>query len=237
MSLHIQDDKEFRPLLDALKDELVSAAVTFRLYQDLLAAKEKYSREMSQSWTFWSLTIDALADSTVYRIAKAYDHNKGSLDLRNFLALVQERKDLFNPDKFLERLKDNPYAESLSQISRVPKDERISAHLEFVHAASNPLVKRLVTWRDKYYAHRDPDHVLDPQTVDALLITDVETLITEGVKIINCYSDLFTASVDSTKMIGHQDYESVLKAVRYRLDGYEAEIQRRLAELQGEASG
>jgi hypothetical protein len=69
----------------------------------------------------------------------------------------------------LERLKDNPHAESLAEKPRTPDPDTLTAHLDFVRAKSNPMVKRLVTWRDKYFAHRAPDHVLDPDSIGDLL--------------------------------------------------------------------
>ncbi|MPZ20370.1 MAG: hypothetical protein GEV06_21010 [Luteitalea sp.] len=223
MALRLRDDSDFKPLLDALADELVMAAIYFKLYQDLIEAKNgEYEREISQSWTFWSLTLRSLIDATVYRICKAYDHNRDSLNLKNLLELVRERQDVFDRDTFRERLKDNPYVDSLAKDTRLPDAAQLEADLEFVQVKSNPLVKRLVTWRDKFYAHRDPAHALDPTTFDPLLVSDVETLVKEGMRIINYYSSLYAATTHSTQMVGHDDYLSVLKAVRKRLERYEA---------------
>jgi len=229
MALRLRDDSDLKFLLDALADELVMGAIYFKLYQDLIEAKNgEYGREISQSWTFWSLTLRSLIDATVYRICKAYDHNRDSLNLRNFLELVRERQDVFDQDKFRERLKDNPYVDSLAKDTRLPDAARLEADLEFVQVKSNPLVKRLVTWRDKFYAHRDPEHALDPTVFDPLLVSDVETLVKEGMRIINHYSSLYAATTHSTLMVGRDDYLSVLKAVRERLERYEAEFQREM---------
>jgi hypothetical protein len=54
----------------------------------------------------------------------------------------------------------------------------------------------------------------------------VETLVKEGVGIVNNYSDLYAATVDSTKIVGHDDYKRVLKCARARREQHKAESDR-----------
>ena len=89
----------------------------------------------------------------------------------------------------------------------------------------------LVSWRDKFYAHRDPDHVLDPELIPPLTWRDVHALMNMGVRIINRYSQLSTASEHSTRMVGDDDYQVVFKAIRLELKTHEVELRRELLEI------
>src|SRR5271165_6903785 len=110
MRIRVADSKEFRRLIDALGDELVDAKIHFKLYQDLVAAIPEYRDEFSQSWTFWSLTINAHLDAAALRLCKAYDqygNNKPTLNLRSLLDTINENLKLFDEPNFRERLKEN----------------------------------------------------------------------------------------------------------------------------------
>jgi hypothetical protein len=234
MALKPGEDAEFKQLLDALVDDLVMAGVYYRLGKKLSAAQEgEYWREFSQSRTFWFLTLRSLVDATVHRLCRAYDHNKDSLNLKNFLELVRDRTDLFETERFKERLKANPHVDSLAADDRRPDPDQLAKDLEFVQAKFNPQVKRLVLWRDKFIVHRDPKAVLKPAAYEPLLFDDIEALAQEGVKIVNRYTSLFEAASNPAWMIGQDDYESVLKAVRESLEHYEANFRRDLAAASG----
>jgi AbiU2 len=227
-ALRLDDDRDFTPLLEALQRELIDAAIYYKLHHDVWAAKRRYRLAMAQSWTFWSLTLRALSDVTLHHLCKAYDVNRDSLSLFRFLKMIQERPDLFAPAKFRARIPDNPYADSLSRDSRLPEVRQLRKDLRYVHPNTNPRVRTLVAWRDKFYAHRDPRHVLDPASIPPLAWKDVRSLMKMGVRIINRYSQLSTASVYSTRMAGHDDYEGVLKAVQLEVKMHEAEIRRQI---------
>jgi hypothetical protein len=136
-----------------------------------------------------------------------------------FLVLVRERQDVFDQDTFRERLKDNPHVDSLAKDTRLPDAAQLEADLEFVQVKSNPLVKRLVTWRDKFYAHRDPKHALDPTAFDPLLVSDVETLV-------NDHHRAVAPEGCGDGHLGHRKSRNLLLAVTCEWCGREGESGR-----------
>lgn len=225
-ALHLNADADFRILLEALQSEIGAAADSFKLHQDLLRATRTHSTEMAQSWTFWSLAIRALGDSAIVRLCRVYDHQKDALSLGRFLRLVEARPDLFDSDKFRERLKGNPYVESLAARPRRPDPKQVARDLRFVHAKTNAVVRRLVAARDKIYGHRDPDVVTGQQPIPLLLARDIKTLLARGRRILNRYSELSMASVFAERMVGHDDYKAVFRAVREAVRRHDKEIAR-----------
>jgi AbiU2 len=233
MKIPIRNSAEFGLLLSALADELVAAKIHLKLYQGLAAAIPEYGREYRQSWTFWSLTFTAHFDAAALRLCKAYDQygsENPPLNLRNFLDTIDANKELFDEPNFRERLKGNPFVDSLAAAPRKPDPNQLKQDIESV-SASNPLVKKLTIWRNNFYAHCSKAHALDAETFVRdypLSIADVQTLLENGLRILNRYSDLFVATIHSTNMIGRDDYLSLLKALREGLDAYEARIEEEI---------
>ena len=237
MQIKIDDSQEFGRLIKALTDEMVSACIHFRLYSDLEAARKNYSKELNQSWTFWSLTFRAHLDTVLFRLCKIYDQHSSSLNLKNLLDTIQANIDIFDVEHFRERLKDNPFVESLAFSSTKPDLEQLERDTNFVSEA-NPPVKALVFWRQKYFAHRSAKHVAKNRNLAdhyALNLNEIEQLLKEGIDILNRYSTLFHSISYSTKIVGHDDYLNVLEAIRSVLKQHEDELAREM-ELFGNKS-
>ena len=234
MQLRITSSEEFSRLLDALANETVTACIHFRLYSDLEAARAGYSVEFNQSWTFWWLTFQAHWDTTLFRLCKIYDQHNSSLNLRNLPDTIEANISIFDVENFRERLKGNPFVDSLASGSKKPDLVQLQKDKEFV-SETNPLVKTLVFWRNNFFAHRSSKHVAankslaDHYTFD---MTVVDQLLKEAMRILNSYSVLFRASSYSTQIIGHDDYRHVLEAIRSILRRHEEEIARELERLQ-----
>jgi hypothetical protein len=230
MQIAIQNSDQFHRLLFALVDELVDAQIHFNLYQDLVAAIPEYSTEFNQSNTFWSLTFSAHLDATVLRLCKAYDQygsDKPSLNLTSLLDTIDANLHLFDEPNFRERLKENPFVDSLAETNRRPDPVRLKQDKLSV-SNSDPLVKKLTIWRNNFLAHRNPKHALDAKAFVGkypLLISEIGTLLANGVAIVNRYSSLFVATSHSTGIVGRDDYLWLLKAARKDLDAHEAQIQ------------
>ncbi|WP_442937302.1 AbiU2 domain-containing protein [Nostoc sp.] len=87
--------------------------------------------------------------------------------------------------------------------------------MEYVSEQTNPLVKKLTDFRDKQLAHIDKRYILNGSiNSDPILWGEMEELISRGFEIFNTYENLFRASSWSSRMIGEEDYERVLKSVR-----------------------
>jgi hypothetical protein len=234
MQIKIRNSEEFHRLLFALVNELVDAQIHFKLYQDLTVAKAEYAREFNQSWTFWSLTFQAHLDAVLVRLCKAYDQfdqpDSATVNLRNLLDTIAENLPFFDEPNFRERLKDNPFVDSLAEVPRRPDPQRLQDDVKSV-SNSNPLVRKLTIWRSNFYAHRSREHALAAGEFAKkypLLIADVEALLANGVAIVNRYSDLFIATHHSTDKVGRDDYRWLLKAARQTLDAHDAQVEEQI---------
>lgn len=120
MKIKITNSEEFSRLLETLTNETVTACIHFKLYSDLEAARPDYSVEFNESWTFWWLTFQAHLDTTLFRLCKIYEPHPQSLNLRNLLNIIKENAKFFDEDNFRERLKGNPFVDSLASSFKKP---------------------------------------------------------------------------------------------------------------------
>jgi hypothetical protein len=220
MEIDISDSGDFKRLLEELVGELIDARDHFKLHQDLDAAIPDYGLEFNQSTTFWSMTRSAHLDATLFRLCKVYDlyEGKPNLNLRNFLQTIQANLNLFDELNFRERLKGNPFVDSLAANPRKPDPGQLGTDLESV-SLGDPLAKKLNFWRNNYFAHRSRTSALNPKSFaekNPILFSEIESLIDNGLRIVNRYSDLFSATHHTSLDPG--DYKFVLNAVRRDLE-------------------
>lgn len=238
MRINITNAKEFERLLDALCDEAVTACIHFRLYKDLEAARSDFAIAFQQSWTFWSLTFQSHWDTTLFRLCKIYDQNTGSLNLRNLLDTIEGNLGVFDVENFRERLKNNPFVESLSAEATRPAVDELRKDLDTVTDVDSK-VKALVFWRNNFFAHRSAKHVAEKnQLADhySFGIADAEALLSNAMRILNRYSFLFRASSYSTQIVGHDDYLYVLRTIADDVRTHEDELNRELQAIQQRTS-
>jgi hypothetical protein len=231
MEINVSDSAEFKRLLEALVDELIDARDHFRLHQNLNAAIPEYGVEFNQSPAFWTMTMSAHMDATLLRLCKAYDlyDGKPSLNLRNFLETIQANLCLFDEPKFRERLKENAFVDSLAAAPRKPDPTRLQKDLESVSNA-DPLVKKLTIWRHNYLAHRSRTSALNLKAFaekNLILFSEIEALTSNGLRIVNYYSDLFSATHHTS--LEAKDYKYILDAVRRDLEAQKARVRQQVA--------
>ena len=230
----IFESAEFDQLIEAVSDDLVMAGIHFQLYRDLLAAATlEFRRETSQAWTFWSLTISAHYNAGLLRLTRAYDHNSRSASLPNLLNWIESHPTLFSADEFRSRMSDNPFVESLASSPRVASSARIAEQKKSV-GDQDPVVNKLTVTRNLRVAHTAVNHVLDSTSLAErfpLSDDDVHQLIQKGQQLINEYSSLFRASTAAARIVGYDDYLSVLRSVRSELEIREARIHQEMRDL------
>jgi len=223
----VSNSKEFGRLLDGLGDDIIGAAIHFRLHKDLWESVPAFERELNQSPTFWSLTFGAHLDAARSRLFRAYDQRPDTLCLRNLLLTIRENLTLFGA---------GPGAAVPDVIKRraSPPDPSGLAQDLVLVAPQDPLVKKLVALRGNLYAHRNAANVAQELKIETrfpLSYAEVDILVNRAVQILNKYSGLFRHSSWSTKMIGHDDYKQVLKYVRESVDRHEREIEDEMRRL------
>jgi hypothetical protein len=227
MKLKIKSAEEFRHLLTALLDDIVDARLYFTLHQNLAKAVEEYTTEFNQSPTFWGLTFHAHIDAVMLRLCRIYDtYERSVLNLRNLLETVQAHLSIFEKPYFRERLKKNPFVESLAAELKPPDEAQLRKDIEMV-THSDPLVRKVVMWRNNYVAHRNSHYVLNPKKFDThpLPFGEIDVLLKRALQIGNRYSKLFDASAHATLMIGRHDYKYVLQAVREHVDACKRRLE------------
>jgi hypothetical protein len=160
----------------------------WRLFKGLQAASKPYRVEMYQSWTFWSLTLIAHYDDTLFRLARLYDQHDCSLSLKRFLLTVKASVEYFSDGARRNRLKDNPFVEGL--LSRKLKLSTLGGDIRRVSQDRDPLVHRLCKLRDESLSHVHPNPVRlgASSTLPRLEGKEIQTLLDRACKILNRYS-------------------------------------------------
>lgn len=220
MMISIKDAAEFDQLLKALSDDVVDAHIHYLMYEELVEAIDKHPLVVQQSNTFWTFTLQAHLNSCVYALFRAYDQDTRALHLRSWLATIQENLHLFDEDSFRERLKENPYVASLAQDSRRPDSEMLSDDIAEC-SSTDPIVKKLTVYRSSRIAHRNAKALLSPGDIGerfGLTFGDIRSLLERARTIVNRYSYKFAASVYSTKVVGHDDFEYIFKCVEEEVE-------------------
>jgi HEPN superfamily AbiU2-like protein len=118
----IRNAAEFKTVLETLCVDLATANDHYALFRKLMAAKEgPYTKALSQSQTFWSLTYGAHYDAAVFRLCRAYDQDLDALALLDFLETIKAKPSFlpapqpFNPWRHIIRCSRTVFASWLTQ--------------------------------------------------------------------------------------------------------------------------
>ena len=234
MIIEIKSSEEFNRLLDALGSELWEADFHLQIFRALTDKVETFGREYNQSPTFWTFTFRAHRDAAIFGLMRIYDGNSESLSLRNLLDTIKDNQPMFDEPQFRERLKNNPYVDSLAADAKKPDDGELEKDIEFA-SAKNPLVKKLIIWRNNLYAHRNAQNVVDDYQIGTdhpLTVKELESLVTMGYEIFNRYKNLFDASMQSGILVGLDDYEFVLTSIKATLEQRDREWKEQIGKIQ-----
>jgi hypothetical protein len=231
--IRIKDSAEFDSLMKGLARDIVDASIHYRLHKNLNNAIPEYVTELNQSAAFWNLTISAQIDATLLRLCRAYDSHTASLNLPRLLATIEANLHIFDTPEFKQRLKDNPFVESLASDCRIPDKNGLKADIALV-SGTDTLVKRLLAWRNNIGAHRNPRETLVPNSVvvGPLKYSEIEALLERAISILNKYSLLFGALAYSTSMVGADDYKYVLDCIRKDIAARNREFEDEMAKYE-----
>ena len=231
--MKIQTSDELNQSLDALAQEIVDAQIYHRLFCDLIDAIPDYERVFQQSNTFWRLTLDSLKEARLTRLCRVFDQHSSSLNLVNLLEAIEENRHLFEEDHFRQRLKDNAFVDSLAQSHHVPEKNQLKTDIEYA-SCRNPLVKKLMIWRNNIVAHRGAKVSLGKKQVledNPLSQEEIEELLDQSLKILNRYSRLYRASTWSQLAIGHDDYKLILNLIQRGLQKRDEDLEKERDEM------
>jgi len=233
MEIKIKSGDELNKLLDALAFEIADANIYHKLYTDIVDSISDNARLFTQSNTFWSFTIGSLYDARMIRLCRVFDQESKTLNLFNLLETIKANVQLFDQKHFRQRLKDNAFIDSLAEADRKPNESQLQKDIWFA-SDQNPLVKKLMIWRNNIIAHRGAKVSLGKDEILAnnqLSQQEIECLLDKSFTIFNRYSSLYRKSTWSRTVIGHDDYKSLLKFLNLGLQKWDEEIEKELQEL------
>jgi hypothetical protein len=240
--IDIPNDNEFSLLLNALSSDIGHAHFHYKLLRALQDARDEYWEVFSQSQTFWSLTLEAHQDATLSRLGRVFDQEKTALSLGNWLLTIKSNLHFFDEPNFRKRLQGNPFVESLAKDSRKPDEQEleqdVGSVVKSVNKGIDNVVLKFINIRNKYLAHKDPKVLLPsrgPEMVADLSWNDVEHLLNLADGLLSKYSLLFAASVDSTTMLGQDDYKSVLETIKGGIESHRAAAEAEMKKYLGKS--
>lgn len=220
MKIKIKTADELNKLLDALAREIVDANIYHQLHKDLFDSRSDHSREFAQSNTFWSFTFTALNDARTVRLCRIFDQESKSLNLFNLLEIIKANMHFFEKKHFKERLKDNAFVDSLSEVDRIPDKSQLEKDICFA-SKQNPIVKKLMVWRNNIVAHKGAKVSLGNSEIladNSISYAELEALLDGCFEIFNRYLSLYRASTWSRQVIGRDDYKNLLDFIRLGLN-------------------
>jgi hypothetical protein len=220
----ISGEAEFGALLGRLSDDIIEAPAFLRIDKQLTERFEKYSDEVSQAEFFWSMVATAVREAGLSRLGRIYDQYQrepprdSALSLRTLLATIEANKPLFDDAAVKQRV--NPanasFAQSIVPGSHFPNLRTLTRDLALV-SSDDPLVHKIVLWRNKFGAHISPDQTMKKSPTNGALPTadDALELCNRAFDVFNRYSSLFHAVVHSKIILGEEgSVESVFRHLR-----------------------
>lgn len=224
----IKDDAEIGRLIEALSNDVVSAAVHWEYVKDLQRAFAEYQHVGAQSNTFWSYTVRAHNIAAVSYLCRAYDTHAQGLHLVSFLQTVKKNLEWFSKENFKNRKSDSPFLASLLAAHVAPSVREVEEDIEKCSKA-NPVVHRLILLRHKAVAHRNAEAARDGKRVGAdLTFEDVGMLLDLAEEVLNRYARYFAANTFSSRPIGYDDHEYIFKTINEKVEAQHAETRRQL---------
>jgi hypothetical protein len=144
----------------------------------------------------WYLTFEAHRETSLFHLCRLYDQHHDSWNLKKWLTTLRHNLQLL--------------AGSQSQAPPTLATDILSV------CRCDSDVSQVVWLRNKELAHRDPQRVLSAHTdtTSHLTVGTVDKLVGRAQEIVNRYTQLLSRETYSTKMVGHDDYLCVLRAVR-----------------------
>lgn len=201
---------ELHAALQTIADDVQVATIHHQLATDLSAAVPEFVRELNEAGAFWSLTMYAHLSEVRARLCRVYDQHPGAIALPSWLSAAGQL---------------------------VPLDQATLATDQSEVSTTDPVVKKLVKLRNNVVAHTaaSPLRRLDLESAFGLTFQESELLVERAVRIVNNYGQRLLQNTWSTRIVGHDDYLLVLKAVRFYREQTEARIEAEFG-AGGEAS-
>ena len=228
---HSISSAELGKRITALSNDVVTANIHWRMYNDLVEALHKYPLVQAQSNTFWHYTLQAHAETAIIHLCRVFDKREKGLNLLEWLRTIQKNLNLFETTEFKKRLADNAFVDNLANDVRRPDRSTLDADIKNC-APNDPLIKKLMFYRNNFFAHKNTDIAIGNQPVQEEQLPsneDISALLERAITTFNRYSNFFQAVTYSTSVIGKDDYKLIFSCVSSAVEESRRKTQEFLA--------
>jgi len=205
--IQISGENDFEKLLKRLSDDIIKAPAFLRIDKRLGECFEEYGDEVCQSEFFWAMVSVAVHETGLSRLARVYDKQKDALGLPALLVTIKTNRHLFADEAVKKRVGrvNAPFAQSIVPGSHFPDLQVLENDLALV-LYSDPLVKKLLSWRNKFGAHISSEETVKQSIPDTELPTQDEAfqLCKRAFEVFNRYAFLFHAMSDWDTSLGEK---------------------------------
>lgn len=200
----------FRRTTDLLVDDVLLASIHLELLTDLNGYLDKYQQEFDQTPTFWWLTFRAHHTSALARLLRVFDSDDRSLTLPRWIRLIRKHWDTLEVSK------------------PAPPEEEMAADIAIV-SRDDPMVSRLILARNKLFAHHDLKIAMGVRRIEddeRFTQGDMEALTGRAYDVLQKYGGLVLGTSWSRKMHNGDDFQGLLRAMRYYVEGTNRDVRR-----------
>ena len=228
---HSISSAELGERITALSNDVVTANIHWKMYNDLVEALQKHPLVQAQSNTFWHYTLQAHAAVAIINLCRVFEKRQDTLNLLEWLRTIQSNLNLFETSQFKKRLAGNAFVDSLASNASCPDRSTLETDIKNC-VNDDPLVKKLMFYRDKFLAHKNTDIAIGNTPVQEEQLPsdeDIKKLLERAATIFNRYSNLFQAVTYSTSVIGKDDYKFIFSCVTSAVEESRRKTQEFLA--------
>jgi len=162
------------------------------------------------------MTYFAHMDAAIFRLCRTYDKTSWSLEC--LLKTLRDKPELYTKNELKDFLENSGMPE-WNKIHLPEIDHKmLDADIKIV-SSQNTLVRNFRKLRDKRFAHKTPEHVLNPLKLDSqypLKLIDVETLYSNAFRILNFYGHAVIGSTGNTTGDSVADLKTIFESIRHQ---------------------
>lgn len=170
--------------------------------------------ELNIAPSFFSLVLDSFFYTTVVSLARMYDSyrflNRSDKNLIRFINFVEQNIKLFPSDKHILKKFNIIYPVTLNSINE---------HRKSIQEVA-PILDKLFTWRDKYFAHYDNNFFLNDNLLEnkyGLTVGEIRKLIKLAAELLNYYSIGYNGVANAIRVHNLYDIDSIIEILHNHL--------------------
>jgi len=208
-------ETEFQRVFNEVRDDINNLQLHDGVFRGVVENLKRYPRLSNSFPGFFSAFFSAMRTDAIIRLGRIYDpegQGKESCTLARCLGLIRDNQQFFTDEAIMARMNEG-YRTANPRYLAVhhPDLTQIEKDLDRIDKSR----MRLITLRNKLYAHKDIEAVLTGNRDEFLSTYDeVRELILLAHEIWNRYSLIWDASTHMDKVIGGDDYTWLFRNLR-----------------------